>query len=102
MAYAKNGYPIEQASKIGHLKLMTHPLITNLITQFDEPELPPISCYPVKSGQIDLSENSRLERVVTIDGGQAIVPNKYRPENQLGFIQVAACMLRMKDLDYMR
>jgi len=102
LAYAKDGYPVEQASKIGHLKLINHPLITNLISQFEEPELPPATSYPHRTGTVDLGAEGRLERVVTIDGGQATVPNAYRPEKQLSFIQVAACMLKMQDLDYMR
>jgi len=102
MAYTKNGFPVEEASKIGHLKLIHHPLITAFISQFEEPELPLNTSYPPKTGVIDLAKQERLERVVTIDGGQATVPNKYRPEKQVSFIQVAACMLKMKDLDHMR
>ena len=102
MAYSKDGYPIEHASKIGHLKLINHPLVTNLISQFEKPELPPTTSYPPKTGTVIMDPDKCLERIVTIDGGQVVVPNKYRPEKQVSFIQVAAFMLKMSDLNYIR
>ena len=102
MSYSKNGFPLEQASKIGHLKMTSHPIITNLISHFEAPELPKETNFPDKTGNIDLDSTNSLNRIVTIDGGQAIVPNEFRPEKQLSFIQVAACMLKMTDLEYMQ
>lgn len=101
MAYEKNGYPIEQASKIGHLKLTNNAVITQIISQFEEPIIN-YEDYPNATGKADLSIGNLLERVITIDGGQATVPNEYRPEKQLSFIQVAACMLKLSDLEYLR
>ena len=39
---------------------------------------------------------------MTIDGGQAVVPNQSRREKRLAFVQVAACMLKVQDLRDMR
>lgn len=102
MAYAKDGFPIEQASKIGHLKLINNDLIRRVIEDFEDPapskDGPTIS----KSGSVDISEGSWFERIITVDGGQAIVPNPARKQKTLAFVQVAACMLKMSDLRYMR
>lgn len=102
MSYTKNGFPLEQASKIGHLKIINHPLITQIIQQFEETDLPSIYQKQGITGNIDFSKKTTLERIITIDGGQATIPNEYRPEKQLSFIQVAACMLKISDLEYLR
>jgi hypothetical protein len=102
MAYGKGDFPLEQASKIGHLKLTNHPTITALISSFETTTKAPESVLPAKSGTIDVSASTQLSRIVTIDGGQAVVPNEYRREKRLAFIQVAACMLKISDLRYMR
>jgi hypothetical protein len=101
MAYAKDGYPIEQASKIGHLKLTNHPVITSLISSFELPDAPDPATLPQPTGKIDVAQRTTLDRIVTIDGGQASVPNVYRSEKKLAFVQVAACMLKLSDLRYM-
>src|SRR5437867_82543 len=102
MSYTKNGFPLEQASKIGHLKLTNHPVITQIIQQFEEADLPQINQHKGITGSVDFSKKTILQRIITIDGGQATVPNEYRPEKQLSFIQVAACMLKLSDLEYLR
>lgn len=102
MSYAKDGYPIEQASKIGHLKLVGNELIRRVIEDFED--VSPSSNGPKvsKTGNVDLSVESGIRRVITVDGGQAVVPNPARREKAMAFVQVAACLLRMDDLRYMR
>jgi hypothetical protein len=102
MAYGKGDFPLEQASKVGHLKLTNHPTITALISNFEAPATMSEAVLPAKTGTIDLGTQTSLSRVVTIDGGQAIVPNQYRREKRLAFVQVAACMLKVQDLRDMR
>lgn len=102
MAYAKDGYPVEQASKIGHLKLVGNELIRRVIEDFED--ISPSSDGPKvsKTGSVDVSAESGIRRVITVDGGQAVVPNPARREKAMAFVQVAACLLRMDDLRYMR
>ena len=102
MAYAKDGYPVEQASKIGHLKLVGNELIRRVIEDFED--VSPSSDGPKvsKTGSVDLTAESGIRRIVTVDGGQAVVPNPARREKAMAFVQVAACLLRMDDLRYMR
>lgn len=102
MAYAKDGYPVEQASKIGHLKLVGNALVRRVIEDFEDAS--PSSDGPKvsKTGSVDLSVESGIRRVITVDGGQTVVPNPARREKAMAFVQVAACLLRMDDLRYMR
>jgi hypothetical protein len=102
MAYAKDGVPLEQASKIGHLKMIDSTLIRRVIEDFED--VTPSSSGPrvTKTGSVDLSVESEIRWVVTVDGGQAVVPNPARREKTMAFVQVAACLLRMDHLSYMR
>lgn len=102
MAYAENGYPVEQASKIGHLKMIANPMVRRVIEDFEDAA--PSTDGPVvtRTGTVALDRQSSIGRVITVDGGQAVVPNPVRREKSIAFIQVAACMLRMEDLRYMK
>lgn len=102
MAYGAEDFPLEQASKIGHLKMVQSDLIRRVIEDFED--VGPSAGGPLvtKTGSVDLSEQSPISRVITVDGGQAVVPNPVRREKAMAFLQVAACMLRMEDLRYMR
>lgn len=102
MAYGAEGFPLEQASKIGHLKMVKSDLIRRVIEDFEDVSPSPGAPLVTKTGSVDLSEQSQIRRVVTVDGGQAVVPNPVRREKAMAFLQVAACMLRMDDLRYMR
>ena len=102
MAYAQDGFPVEQASKIGHLKMIDSPLIRRVIEDFED--VTPSSSGPPesKTGSVDLSVESEIRWVIAVDGGQAVVPNPARREKTLAFVQVAACLLRMDHLKYKR
>lgn len=102
MAYAENGYPVEQASKIGHLKMIANPMVRRVIEDFEDAA--PSTDGPVvtRTGTVVLGRQSSIGRVITVDGGQAVVPNPVRREKSIAFVQVAACMLRMEDLRYMK
>ena len=102
MAYAADGYPIEQASKIGHLKMIDNELVRTVIEDFEN--IHPSLARPkaTKTGSVDLSGESSIRQVITVDGGQAVVQNSVRREKTTAFIQVAAVSLGMDDLRYMR
>lgn len=102
MSYGKNGFPLEQASKIGHLTMVSDPTIQQIMETFQADSSGTTASLITKTGTIDLSKKTRINRIVTIDGGQAIVPNPIRREKCLAFVQVGACMLKMEDLRYMR
>lgn len=97
MAYSQNGYPTELANKVGHIKLINDPLISEVIEAFED-------CSPydqqssiTPSGVLNFDE-SQITQIVTVDGGQQVVPNAARPDRQVGFIQVAAQMLRLETI----
>jgi hypothetical protein len=102
MAYAKDGYPVEAASKIGHLKIVGNQTIRRVIESFEafEPAAPFLIAQGVH--HVDLDVPTGLRHVVTIDGGQTLVPNQIRREKTVAFIQVAACLLKLADLERMR
>lgn len=102
MAYAQDGYPVEQASKIGHLKLVGNELVRRVIQDFEDVSPSYDGPKVSKTGNVDLSTECAIRRVITVDGGQAVVPNPARREKAMAFVQVAACLLRMDDLRYMR
>lgn len=102
MAYGSDGFPLEQASKIGHLKMVKSDLIRRVIEEFEDVSPSQDAPLVTPTGNIDVSEPSQIRLVVTVDGGQAVVPNPVRREKTMAFVQVAACMLRMDDLRYMR
>lgn len=102
MAYAKDGYPVEAASKIGHLKIVGNQTIRRVIESFEAFEAAGPSLIAQNVDHVDLTIPCGLRHVVTIDGGQTLVPNQLRREKTVAFIQVAACLLKLADLERMR
>lgn len=98
----KTGYPIELANKVGHIKLVQDPMIQRLIECFEDTRPTDAMALPAPDGRIDLFAECPIVQTVTIDGGQQAVPNIARPERQIGFIQVAAQMVRIETLDYLK
>jgi hypothetical protein len=102
MAYGSGRYPTEAASKIAHMKLLQNPTISALITQFDatDPATDPISgeC----SGTVDLSRPHEITHVVTVDGGEVVVPNPIRREKAVGFVNVCTTMFSTATLDRLK
>jgi hypothetical protein len=101
VAYGAEGFPLEQASKIGHIKMIDNALIKRVLEDFED--VSPSASGPTvtSTGSVDLSKESPIRHIITVDGGQAVVPNPVRREKAMAFVQVAACMLRMDDLRYM-
>ena len=91
MPYSQDGYPVEQASKIGHLKMIGNELVRRVIEDFEDVALSSGGPHVSPTARVDLSGYSAIRRVVTVDGGQAVVPNPARREKTLAFLQVAAC-----------
>jgi len=99
---AKTGYPVELANKVGHIKLIQDPMIQRLVESFEDSRAMDRSLLPPPTGHIDLLSECPITQIITIDGGQQAVPNVARPERQVGFVQVAAQMVRMETLDYLK
>lgn len=102
MAYAKDGYPTELASKVGHIKLIQDPMIQRMIEAFEDWRPPNDGVLPVLSGHIELDGECPINQVITVDGGHQPVPNVARPERQVGFVQVAAQLIRTETLEHLR
>jgi hypothetical protein len=101
MSYSKDGYPTELANKIGHLKLVQDPMVQRMIEAFEDfrpQSLPAVS----PTATVDLTIQSPITQVITVDGGHQVVPNRLRPERQIGFVQVASQLLRIETIDFLR
>ena len=101
MAYAKDGYPTELANKVGHIKLIQDPMIQGMIEAFEDWRPPLEGVLPPSSGIIDLEGDCPIEQVITVDGGHQAVPNIARPERQIGFIQIAAQLIKLETIHYL-
>jgi len=101
MAYAKNGYPTEYANKVGHIKLIQDPMIQRIIETFEDWRPPANEAIPPIDGTLTLDGNCPIEQIITVDGGQQAVPNINRPERQVGFIQIAAQLIKMETLSFL-
>jgi hypothetical protein len=99
MSYAKNGFPIEPASKIGQLRIINDPVLQGIIKSFESAGSSVSAPLITISGHVDLKGECEITRIVVIDGGEAIIPNPIRRERALGFVTAAALLLRMDDYE---
>lgn len=102
MAYGGTKLPIERASKIAHMEMIQDPALIELLQSYHSDEAPRTSIEVRKSGVVDLTSPTKIERVVTVDGGFAVVPHPVRRDKTLAFIQVGTNLLYMSDLKAMR
>jgi len=103
MSYGTAGnYPIERASKLGHMKVIEHENVRRLLRQFEmvspDVDVPMGMC----DGRIDLNSDSSIKYIVTIDGGQAVIPNEIRRDKRVAFISVCAMLVRREDIANLR
>jgi hypothetical protein len=101
MSYAKGGYPTELANKVGHIKLIQDPMVQRLIESFEDHRPLPDQDLPAPSHRVALDVPATITQVITVDGGHQTVPNRVRPERQVGFVQVALQLLKLEDIDYL-
>src|SRR5689334_11099480 len=81
------------------MKLLQNASVTALVTQFEatDPALDP----PVgeRTGNVDLRPAPAITHVVTTDGGEVIVPNPFRREKAVGFVNVATTVFSLAELE---
>ena len=97
---AQGGYPAEYASKVGHMRLIQDPYIQRVLEAFENTQPGLQHAPPSGLGSLDLG-GPPLAQIITVDGGSAAVPNVLRAERQVGFIQVAAQLLKIETLEYL-
>jgi hypothetical protein len=102
MAYGTGKYPTEAASKIAHMKLLQNPTISALITQFDAVDPGADPSAGECTGTVNMSEPHGITHVVSVDGGEVVVPNPVRREKAVGFVNVCTTMFSMATLDRLR
>jgi len=102
MAYGSGKYPSEAASKVAHMKVLQNPTINALITQFEATDPATDATVGDRTASIDLSLAHGISHVVTVDGGEVVVPNPIRREKAVGFVNVCTTMFSIATLDRLR
>ncbi len=102
MAYSEQqGFPAEFANKIGHMRLIQDSYLQRMIESFESTQRSSQPDNQNTPTHIDLTAQP-FSQIITVDGGTATVPNLIRSEKQMGFIQVAAHLLKLEHLDTLR
>ncbi|MEE9296124.1 MAG: hypothetical protein V3W34_14355 [Phycisphaerae bacterium] len=73
-----------------------------MIEAFEDWSPPADGSIPGPTGRIALEGDCPIQQVITVDGGHQAVPNIARPERQVGFVQVAAQMIKIEDIEHLR
>lgn len=102
MGYGSGRFPLERASKLGHVKLIEHEHVARLVRQFERIDTAGENPIGDRTGTVDLSAPSGIRFIVTIDGGQAVIPNELRRDKRMGFIKVCAMLIRCEDIAKLR
>ena len=103
MAYEGSGrLPIERASKVGHIKIITEPTISRVIEAWEDTSGEGQQPFGERTGTVDLALATEIENVVAIDGSFVSIPNVLHRYKRLGFISVGAVVLTRSDLRAMR
>lgn len=102
MGYGSGRFPIERASKLGHVKLIEHEQVARLMRQFERVDTASDASTGEKTGQLDLDCPTPIRFIVTVDGGQAVIPNEVRRDKRVAFVKICAMLLRRDDIKFLR
>lgn len=102
MSYGSGRLPIERASKLGHMRLVENEHVARLLRQFEALDAEESSPLGARTGNIDLKAPSPIRFVVTVDGGQAMIPNAIRREKRVAFVSVCAMMIERAEVAFLR
>ena len=102
MGYGSGRFPVERASKLGHVKLVEHEQVTRLVRQFERTDTGEDAPLGERSGHLDLNIPSSIRYVITVDGGQAVIPNQVRRDKRIAFVTVCAMAIRRDDITALR
>lgn len=102
MSYGSGRFPIERASKLGHVKLVEHEQVARLIRQFKRTDTAADALIGYRTGCLELGSPSSIRFVVTVDGGQAVIPNAVRRDKRVAFINICAMVIEREDIAFLR
>src|SRR3989442_1656467 len=104
MAYQGSGrLPMEQASKLGHMKIIAEPHVQRLIEAWERTTDESVGeDFGELSGHLDLEIPTQIENVVAIDGSFVTAPNVVHSHKQLAFLSVGAIVLQLSQLAKLR
>lgn len=93
---------MERASKLGHMKVIEHEHVSRLLRQFERTDPSDETPVGMRTGHIDLSTPSAIRFILTVDGGQAVIPNEVRRDKRMAFIKFCAMLIRREDIAELR
>src|SRR6266487_1827978 len=103
MAYSNSGnFPMERASKVGHIKIIQEPHIQRWINAFEKIDSNGETPLGEISGKLDLSQVGMLENIVAIDGSHVAVPNAIYNHKRIAFITASAIVLSRSEIAAMK
>jgi ribosomal protein L37E len=102
MGYGSGRLPVERASKVGHVRLVEHEHVARLVRQFERIDTAEDKPVGGRTGRVDLAVPSNIRFVVTVDGGQAVIPNEIRRDKRIAFVSVCAMLIRREDITHLR
>jgi ribosomal protein S27AE len=103
MSYTSSShFPVERASKIGHIKIIQEPHIQRWINAFEKVDTDSETTLGELSGKLDLSQVGMLENIVAIDGSHVAVPNAIYSHKRIAFITASAIVLGRSEVTAMK
>jgi hypothetical protein len=102
MSYAGKILPTERASKLGHMRVIEHEQVSRLLRQFERTDTAGDEPLGERTGTIDLATPSDIRFIISVDGGQAIIPNEVRRDKRMAFIKFCAMVIRRADIAALR
>jgi hypothetical protein len=93
---------MERASKLGHMKVIEHEHVSRLLRQFERTDLTDHDPIGYRTGAVDLSAPSPVEFIITVDGGEAVIPNEVRRDKRMAFIKFCAMLIRRDSIAELR
>lgn len=102
MGYTGHNFPVERASKLGHMKVIEHEHVSRLLRQFERTDTAGDEPLGERTGHIDLHIPSEIRFIISVDGGQAVIPNEVRRDKRMAFIKFCAMLIRRADIAALR
>jgi hypothetical protein len=102
MGYDAKKFPMERASKLGHMKVIENEHVTRLLRQFEKSDSTADEPLGGLSGNLNLKAESPIKYLITIDGGQAVIPHALRRDKRMAFIKVCAMLIKREQIAALR
>ena len=87
----------ERASKLGHLDVINSPLVSELVSQFEDPTPPKVDTLP--SWKEAEFEGDSLRLIFAVDGSLQTIQSDFPPYKELSFVKTALLRLDQRAIE---